>query len=315
MTNLSVADRGRLAEVADLSTGSIIRHQSSNDGTEKLLIEWPDGATAESVMIPDGPRRTACISSQVGCPVGCKFCASGIDGVKGNLSAARIVEQVFLLNSAIAQGKERITNIVFMGMGEPLANYANVMQAVRVLHDPECFNIGARKITISTVGVPTKMRQLAEEELPLNLAISLHAPNEPLRQQLIPWAEHFSLDAILGAARYYFEKTGREITLEYILLHHVNDRPEHARELSQLCKTLRANVNLIRYNEVAGLPFIRPEAEAVVQFQTVLRNNGVNAHVRKSRGRDIDAACGQLRRKEEATTTTLTVGGAKLGDD
>src|SRR5256885_12159579 len=173
-----------------------------------------------------------------------------------------------------------------------------VMGAGRVLPPPRCFNLGARRITISTVGVPPKMRQLAAEELPLNLALSLHAPNEPLRKQLIPWAEHFALDDILDAARHYFEQTGREITLEYILLSGVNDRPEHARQLARLCKTMRANVNLIRYNEVESLPYKRPAAHDVVAFQEVLRGNGVNAHVRKSRGRDIDAACGQLRRKE-----------------
>jgi len=248
-------------------------------------------------MIPDGDRRTACVSSQVGCPVQCRFCASGINGVKGNLSAGQVVEQIYRLNQILAP--ERITNVVFMGMGEPLANYASVMQAIRVLHEPKCLNMSARRITISTVGVPAKMRQLAREDLPINLAISLHAPNEPLRKQLIPWAEHFALDDILNAARDYFEQSGREITLEYILLSGVNDRPEHARELSQLCKTLRANVNLIRYNEVEGLPYKRPLAKDVVAFQEVLRHNGINAHVRKSRGRDIDAACGQLRRKEQ----------------
>jgi 23S rRNA (adenine2503-C2)-methyltransferase len=254
---------------------------------------------AETVMIPDGERRTACVSSQVGCPVGCKFCASGIGGVKGNLSAAQIVEQIFQLNRILATRNEHITNVVFMGMGEPLANYANVMQAIRTLHDPKCFNIGARRITISTVGVPPKMRQLADEDLPLNLAISLHAPTENLRRQLIPWAEHFALDDILDAARYYFDRTGREITLEYILLSGVNDQPLQARQLASLCQTIRANVNLIRYNEVQSLPYKRPKAEDVVNFQNILRHNGVNAHVRKSRGRDIDAACGQLRRKEQ----------------
>jgi 23S rRNA (adenine2503-C2)-methyltransferase len=149
------------------------------------------------------------------------------------------------------------------------------------------------------VGVPAKMRELAKENLQLNLAISLHAPNEALRKQLIPWAEHFSLADILEAARYYFDETGREVTLEYILLHGVNDKPEQARQLAAICKTLRSNVNLIRYNEVEGLPFERPKSEAVVQFQMILRNSGVNAHVRRSRGRDIDAACGQLRRKAE----------------
>src|SRR6185312_16999506 len=152
-------------------------------------------------------RRTACISSQVGCPVGCKFCASGVGGVKGNLSAGQIVEQVFHLNRLLQPSRERITNVVFMGMGEPLANYANVMQAVRILHDPECFNIGARRITISTVGVPAKMRELASEQLPINLAISLHAPNETLRRELIPWAEHFAMSDILDAARHYFDRT------------------------------------------------------------------------------------------------------------
>ncbi len=296
MTNLSAADRTLLTEHIAFTSAQITTHQCSADGTQKLLLTWPDGANAETVMIPDADRRTACISSQVGCPVGCKFCASGINGVKGNLSAARIVEQVFQLNQILRPANERITNIVFMGMGEPLANYAQVLAAVRILHDPECFNLGARRITISTVGLPARMRQLAEEGLPINLAISLHAPNDVLRRELIPWAEHFALEEILEAAREYFHQTGREVTLEYILLARVNDRPEHARQLAKLCRTLRANVNLIRYNEVAGLPFSRPGSEDVMRFQETLRDAGVNAHVRKSRGRDIDAACGQLRR-------------------
>jgi len=299
MSNLSKLQRDTLVESFDFTPGNVRREQISEDGTIKILAGWPVGATAESVMIPDGPRHTACISSQVGCPVGCKFCASGINGVKQNLTPGRIVEQVFLLNQILKAQQTRISNIVFMGMGEPLANYASVLKAIRILHDPRAFNIGARKITLSTVGLPPRMRQLAEESLPLNLAISLHAPNESLRRQLIPWAEHFSLEDILAAARYYFDRTGREVTLEYILLSGVNDQPEHARELAQICKTLRANVNLIRYNPVEGLPFARPESEAVVRFQSILRNNGVNAHVRKSRGRDIDAACGQLRRSTD----------------
>jgi 23S rRNA (adenine2503-C2)-methyltransferase len=306
MTNFSKRDQNQLLQRFDFGSSSIVVHQTSSDGTQKLLLAWPDGGNAETVMIPDGLRRTACISSQIGCPVGCKFCASGINGVKGNLTAAQIVEQIIRLNSQLGgdssadrEDREHITNVVFMGMGEPLSNYANVMQAIRVLHDPGCLNIGARRITVSTVGVPLKMIDLANEELPINLAISLHAPNESLRKQLIPWAEHFSLDDILSAARNYFMKTGREVTLEYILLAGVNDRPEHARQLAQVCKTLRANVNLIRYNEVVGLPFKRPTSQDVVSFQEILRNNGVNAHVRKSRGRDIDAACGQLRRAEK----------------
>jgi 23S rRNA (adenine2503-C2)-methyltransferase len=328
MSNLSKLDRTTLTEKLSFGTSTITRQQHSSDGTIKLLLTWPDGATAETVMIPDGDRRTACVSSQVGCPAGCKFCASGIGGVKGNLSAGQIVEQVIRLNQVMAEkegtkarrhegteGKteernadgESITNIVFMGMGEPLVNYANVMQAVHILHEPNGLNIGARRITISTVGVPPKMRQLAGEDLPLNLAISLHAPNESLRRQLIPWAEHFSIDEILDAARFYFDETGREITLEYILLSGVNDQPQHASELAKVCKTLRANVNLIRYNEVAELPFKRPDSHDVMNFQAILRNAGVNAHVRKSRGRDIDAACGQLRRKEEGRSDLVQI--------
>lgn len=309
MTNLSVRDRQTLGEKFDFCTSTLTANQLSSDGTRKLLLTWPEGASAETVMIPDGDRRTACVSSQVGCPVGCKFCASGLNGVKGNLSPGQIVEQIYRLNQLLHPAGQRITNIVFMGMGEPLANYANVMRAIRILHDPGCLNIGARRITLSTVGVPSKMRELATEELPINLAISLHAPNEPLRKQLIPWAEHFALHEILDAARFYFDRTGREVTLEYILLSGVNDQPQHARELARLCRTLRANVNLIRYNQVEALPFSRPHSNDVLAFQGILREAGVNAHVRKSRGRDIDAACGQLRRKNEQTvplTTSLT---------
>jgi 23S rRNA (adenine2503-C2)-methyltransferase len=300
ISNLSKIDRKTLDERIEFTLPEVAAKQQSEDGTWKILVKYGADATAEAVVIPDGNRRTACISTQVGCPVGCKFCASGLNGLKRSLSADQIVQQVFLLNQILSAGEERITNIVFMGMGEPLANYANVMRAIRIIHHPECFNIGARKITISTVGVPAKMRELAKENLPLNLAISLHAPTEALRKELIPWAEHFALEDILAAARFYFEQTGREVTLEYILLSGVNDRPEHARQLAAVCKTLRANVNLIRYNEVEGLPFIRPRAEDVVKFQEILRERGVNAHVRKSRGRDIDAACGQLRRRVEA---------------
>jgi 23S rRNA (adenine2503-C2)-methyltransferase len=299
MSNLSKLDRERLQERVDFRTAAITRRQDSDDGTIKLLLTWPDGKSAETVMIPDADRRTACVSSQVGCPVGCKFCASGINGGLGNLSAGQIVEQIFVLNTILQPLEERVTNVVFMGMGEPLANYANVIKAVRTLHDPRAFDLGARRITISTVGVPARMRELADEGLPINLALSLHAPNEALRRELIPWAEHFSLPEILDAARYYFDQTGREITLEYILLAGVNDQAKHAEQLVRLCRTLRANVNLIRYNEVAGLPFGRPASKDVVRFQEVLRSGGINAHVRKSRGRDIDAACGQLRRREQ----------------
>ncbi len=239
-------------------------------------------------------RRTACISSQVGCPVGCKFCATGIGGLDGNLSAGRIVEQVWRL--ARLDGVGRISNVVFMGMGEPLANFRPVVHAVRTLAAPWGMGIGARKITVSTVGMHKAIEKLADElDLPVTLALSLHAPNDELRRRLIPWAEFTTIEQLVAACRRWFDKTGREITLEYILLAGVNDQPQHAAELAGVCKRLRANVNLIRYNEVEGLPFIRPESGSVLTFQKILRDAGVNCHIRASRGRDIAAACGQLR--------------------
>ena len=201
MSNLAKADRDLLSSRLSFVTSVVTRRQDSEDGTQKLLLTWPNGANAETVMIPDGDRRTACVSSQVGCPVGCKFCASGLEGVKGNLTAGQVVEQIWRLNEILHERQERVTNVVFMGMGEPLANYANVMKAIRIMHDPAHFNIGGRRITISTVGVPAKMRELAREGLPLNLAISLHAPNEPLRKQLIPWADHFAFGDFISAAQ------------------------------------------------------------------------------------------------------------------
>jgi 23S rRNA (adenine2503-C2)-methyltransferase len=248
---------------------------------------------------PDARRRTACISSQVGCPVGCRFCASGIGGLDGNLSAGRIVEQVWRLREL--PDVRRITNVVFMGMGEPLANFRPVVSAVRALCADWGMGISARRLTISTVGMHKAIEKLAAElELPVTLALSLHAPNDALRRSLIPWAEFTTIEQLLGACRMWFEKTGREITLEYILLGGVNDEPSHARELAGLARTLRANVNLIRYNEVKGMPYKRPSTERVHAFAEVLRSQRVNAHIRRSRGRDIAAACGQLRHEQSA---------------
>ena len=254
----------------------------------------------ECVMIPAGNRKTACISSQVGCPVGCRFCASGLGGLDGNLSAGRIIEQIYRLNTL--PDVRRITNVVFMGMGEPLANLRPVTHAVRTLTAPWGLGVSARRVTISTVGLPQAIRKLAAElELPVTLALSLHAPNDELRRQLIPWSEYTTIAQLLDACHEWFRKTGREITLEYILLGGVNDQPHHAQELAQLAKKLRANVNLIRYNEVQGLPWRRPRTDDVRRFQHTLRNAQLNAHIRASRGRDIAAACGQLRHEAAQT--------------
>ncbi len=367
MTNLGKRDRERLATEMIFLSGEVVRRQTATDGTEKLLVEWtdfdhahnearradreaqasariplplhvpsPSARQTECVMIPveasrdarSAARRTACISSQVGCPVGCRFCASGLGGLDGNLSAGRIVEQVWRLNSLLSSSDSsaslstpsggatgtaasshssapssppRISHVVFMGMGEPLANLPSVIHAVRTLAAPWGVGLSARRITISTVGLPRAIEKLAEQlDLPVTLALSLHAPNDDLRRRLIPWAEYTTIADLLAACRVWFEKTGREITLEYILLGGVNDRPEHAAQLAGVARSLRANVNLIRYNEVEGLDFRRPRTDDVRDFQRILRARGVNTHIRRSRGRDIAAACGQLR--HEAST-------------
>ena len=312
MTDLSKDARAQIAARFSTLQGTVVRHQVASDDTQKLLIEWAElGAEAkpadsalriagtaterqtETVMIPTEDRRTACVSSQVGCPVGCKFCASGIGGLDGNLTAGRIVEQVWRLGRL--EGVGRVSNVVFMGMGEPLANFNNVTQAIRIMNAEWGLGIGARKITVSTVGLPPAIRKLCAFEIPVTLALSLHAPFDELRRKIIPWAEYSTIDELLDACQEWFVKTGREITLEYILLGGVNDRREHAEELARLARSMRANVNLIRYNEVEGVPFARPTSGDVHAFQETLRAKHVNVHIRASRGRDIAAACGQLR--------------------
>lgn len=317
MTDLSVPQRSWLAERFVGLEGIEVAAQHASDGTRKLLLGWPEAdredpsKRTECVMIPADPRRTACISSQIGCPVGCRFCASGL-GFDGNLSPGRIVEQVFRLGRL--EGVGRISNIVFMGMGEPLANLPSVTAAIRVLHAPWGAGISARRITVSTVGVPSAIRRFAKFELPVNLALSLHAPNDELRRRIIPWAEFASISEILDACGEWFAKSGREITLEYLLLGGFNDRPEHARELASLAKRLRSNVNLIRWNEVKGMPFDRPGTEDVLRFQRILQERGVNTHIRASRGRDIAAACGQLRHEQSAAAVRLGVSAATKAD-
>jgi 23S rRNA (adenine2503-C2)-methyltransferase len=324
MTNLSKANREKLEQLVDFGQGVVLAEQVATDGTRKLLLGWPleresqglalpivgsDGAPAipssrqtECVMIPNPERRTACVSSQIGCPVGCAFCASGLGGLDGNLSTGRIVEQVWRLGQIERQESPegRISHVVFMGMGEPLANFASVTDAIRILNAPWGPGISARRITISTVGLPAAIRKLCTFEIPVTLALSLHAPNDELRRKIIPWAEYSTVVELLDACDEWFKKTGREITLEYIMLGGFNDRPEQAKELAALAKRLRANVNLIRFNEVKGIAFSRPATDDVLHFQKILRDRNVNTHIRASRGRDIAAACGQLRHETSA---------------
>lgn len=317
MTDLSKSLRAKLDAAAVLRCGKVSRESLAADGTRKLLLTWPDAQSVETVWIPDGARHTVCVSSQVGCPVGCKFCASGVGGVVRNLSAGEIVEQVLHVRGLVEvhpapatgapAGNERLSNVVFMGMGEPLANYDAVIRAIRIINAPWGLGIGARKITVSTVGLPKQIRRLAEEDLQLNLALSLHAPDDRLRQELIPWGK-IPIDELLEACRYYFDQTGREITLEYVLLEGVNMHAEHADRLAAIASRLRSNVNLLRYNPVPGLPYVRPTSESAHAFQQRLRARGCNAHIRTSRGKDIDAACGQLRRSAEVAALASASG-------
>ncbi|MBT4529773.1 MAG: 23S rRNA (adenine(2503)-C(2))-methyltransferase RlmN [Phycisphaerae bacterium] len=296
MTNIRKEYREELDHKLFFRRSTVVTTKNASDGTIKKLLAWDDGSKqTESVMIPTKSRKTACVSSQVGCPVGCTFCASGLDGHGGNLDVGQIVEQLIQLESC------DITNVVFMGMGEPLANYDAVTRAIRIINAPWGLGIGARKITVSTVGIPTAIERLAKFDIPVTLALSLHAPNDGLRKQLIPWAKFSTIEEILQSCSAYFTATGREITLEYLLLGGVNDKSSQAKELAELCKTLRCNVNLIRYNEVPGLEFKRPENAQVKRFQDTLTKGGVNSHIRASRGRDISAACGQLKREHQIT--------------
>ena len=310
MTNISLPERAGLAERFTIFTGELVRRQQASDGTEKVLLRWPGGGLTETVMIPCDDdytdesgrtlvthRRTACLSTQVGCPVGCAFCASGLLGFKANLSVGQVIEQAVRLTHQL-EPQRRLTNIVFMGMGEPLANFEVTVAAVKRLMAPAALGISGRKITVSTVGLPPQIRRLAEVGVPVTLAISLHAPNDELRKQIIPWAQAIAIEEIVAAGQYYFQTTGRELTLEYIMLDGLNTLREHADQLAGIAKRLRANVNLIYYNEVPDLPFRRPSGQVMLAFQTQLRSRGVNVHVRQSRGRDIAAACGQLARQD-----------------
>jgi len=298
MSNLPLRFREALSQTLTVYQSQIVCRRDSTDGTIKLLLRWPDGASSECVMIPEERRRTACVSTQVGCPAGCVFCASGIGGLQRNLTAAEIIEQALRIRDLCAAGT-RLSNVVFMGLGEPLANYGATLGAIRAINGSWGMDIGARKITVSTVGLPSKMKELAREQLQITLALSLHAPNDALRREIIPWAQRVDLDELVAACDYYFQRTGREVTLEYILLAGVNDATHHAAELANLSKRMRSNINLIRYNPVEGLPFARPDNAQAQRFLGVLRDQGVSAHLRRSRGLDVTAACGQLRRQQD----------------
>jgi 23S rRNA (adenine2503-C2)-methyltransferase len=302
MTNLPKALRDQLAAEFSIWTTTIDKHHQAADGTEKLLLRLEDGHTIECVLLRDGQRRTICISSQVGCAMGCVFCASGLDGVVRNLTAGEIVEQMLRLQRLLLKtsqdSEERLSHIVVMGMGEPLANLDRLLPALAEAISDTGLGISHRRIIISTVGLPPAVDRLSELDARFQLAVSLHAPNDELRNRLVPVNKNIGLAAIVTAADRYFEVSGRRLTFEYVLLGGLNDAPEHAAQLAKLLRGRLALVNLIPYNPVAGLPYETPTKQAVRQFTDILEAGGLNVQIRERKGDEINAACGQLRRSQ-----------------
>jgi 23S rRNA (adenine2503-C2)-methyltransferase len=294
MTDLSTSLRQKLTAEFRFSSFQQVGHQVASDRTEKLLLKLHDGELVECVLMRDTDRRTVCISTQVGCAMGCVFCASGLLGVKRDLTAAEIYEQVLVLHRMM-EDDERITNVVVMGIGEPLANYNNLMSALDVLSSEDGLGLGARRITVSTVGLPTKIREFARSGKQFNLAISLHAPNDKLRTEIVPVNKSIGIKELLAAADDFFEVTGRRVSFEYVLLSGVNDQPQHAEELADLMRGRNVHVNLIPMNGVSELLMTAPGEPLTRRFCSILESRGIPATVRKRKGADIDAACGQLR--------------------
>ncbi|HEY8491398.1 MAG TPA: 23S rRNA (adenine(2503)-C(2))-methyltransferase RlmN [Dehalococcoidia bacterium] len=307
MTDLPAALRARLAEAFDVAPPAVVAQVDSLDGsTRKALLRLADGNTVEAVLMRYGrtargrARNTVCVSSQVGCAMGCVFCATGRQGFLRNLSPAEILAQVLHFARELASEGGRVTNVVFMGMGEPMANERAVLQAVRELNAPDGFGLAARHITVSTVGLVSGIRRLAAEPLQVGLAVSLHAPNDTLRRRLVPTAGPTSVAAILEACRDYAARTGRRVTFEYALIDRVNDTPELARELAARLQGLLCHVNLIPLNPIGDERFRRPDRGRVLAFQQELAARGIPCTVRVEKGVEIMAACGQLRGREGA---------------
>jgi len=293
MTDLSRQLRDTLAAAFRVSTPALLAREKSVDGTEKFLLRLGDGKTIESVFIPDTPAMTFCISTQVGCAMACAFCLTGKMGLARNLTAGEIVGQVRLLANVLDL-RDTSFNIVLMGMGEPLHNYDETMKALRILADRNGFGVAPRRITLSTVGLLPQLERLASEPVMPNLAISLHAPTDAQRGELVPINKRYGVADVIAACKRFPLKRRSRITFEYVLLAGVNDRPEDARRLAKLLAGVKSKVNLIPLNAAAGIPFDRPADAAVNRFGQILAQHGLTVSVRKSRGRDIRAACGQL---------------------
>jgi 23S rRNA (adenine2503-C2)-methyltransferase len=304
MTDLPGAMRGRLAEEGwAVRSAGVAAEQASRDGTRKMLVRLADGEEVEMVLIPSGGRLTLCASTQVGCPAGCVFCATGQGGLVRDMTAGEIVEEMLLAEDAAeAEEAGRVTNLVVMGMGEPLLNYESVVKAVRVINAPWGLGLGARSITVSTVGLPEAIDRLAGEGLQVTLAISLHAMDDETRSRMVPMNKKTGgVEALLDAARRYFERTGREVTFEVVLVRGVNCSKRRARTMAEQLRGLRCNVNVIPVNRAARGEWESPSPPEVDTFVATLRRHGVNVHLRRRRGADIDAACGQLRARRDLT--------------
>ncbi len=298
MSDLARPLRQQLAEAFCIWTTRVAARKKAADDTEKLLLDLSDGQRIECVLLRDDKgHRTVCISTQVGCAMGCVFCASGLDGVVRSLTTGEIVEEMLRLKQLLPDG-ERLSHVVVMGMGEPLVNLDHLLPALEMATHRDGLGISARRVTISTVGIPKGIRRLADLNCQYHLAVSLHAPDDEIRNRLVPTNRKIGIAAILEAADYYLEKTGRRVTFEYVLLAGINDQPEHAARLVALLKGRPALVNLIPYNPVAGLPYRTPSPAAAMRFVELLERGGITVAVRYRKGDRIDAACGQLRRSQ-----------------
>jgi 23S rRNA (adenine2503-C2)-methyltransferase len=296
MTNIPLEKRRLLADhFSILPVGEQTVRHSADGRTSKYLLAFADGAAVETVLMRQSYGNSVCISTQVGCEMGCQFCASSLLGKSRDLLAAEMVRQVLYIQGVLAKEKRAIHSLVIMGTGEPLANYENVLRFIRLCHEKYCLNLGYRNITLSTVGLVPEIDQLATEGLPVTLSVSLHAPNNAIRSKLMPVNNRYPLEMLLAAASRYSVMTGRRVTYEYILLDGINCRPEHARELASLLRGRLANVNLIPANPVPERGFLRPDALTIKEFAGVLEQRGITATVRREMGADIQAACGQLR--------------------
>lgn len=300
MTNLSKELRTKLSESFCLHSLKLKRAVDSEDGeTTKFLWELSDEKLVESVLIRAPDRKTVCVSSQVGCPARCAFCASGKKGLVRNLGVGEILEQIILIDNYLKEKDDgHVSHIVFMGMGEPFENYDNVLASIRRIIDPKGLGLSQRRVTVSTVGLVEQIVRFAEEDLSVHLVLSLHAPTQDIRKKIIPYARKYALADLLGAMLYFAQKSGRDITYEYTLMEGINDHIEHAKELAKLVKGHPCTVNLIPYNPVEGLRLHRPSKEAIEDFRQVLIDAKIPTTWRYTKGKDIAAACGQLALQE-----------------